>query len=934
MTSVGTFVARPTESSTIGRFLDDLSGGSSCLLLRGEAGIGKTTLLHRAKASASDRGYRVLAADPVEMEVPWEFAALADLLETVPEAVVDQLPESQRRALGIAVFRDKPSTIPVDPRTLATAVLRIVRSLAAEAPVVLAIDDLPLLDLPSARVLSFVLRRTREAAVGLMGTVRVEWSGELAPLATDSIEPHRVVQVDVGGLSLEAMTELLVQRAGLTLGRSALRRVHELSRGNPLFALELVTENALDLAADPSRPVNLPESLRRLVRRRISPLTAGGRDVVLVAALSGEPSQAVVLATAADSGRASRDLERAVEVGILERSSDGLTFAHPLVRSVVINDATAEGRRAVHRRLAAAASTPEVRARHLALGAEGPDEDVAHLVEEASVAAAARGGCETAATLAEMAVSLTPSDRTDERHRRLAIEAENRFEASEPARACALLETVIADLPAGPIRAELLRRLGRYSAYRGDPLSGWITRLTTALDESGDDLSLRCAIAMDLAVAISNMGDPVAADTYVALALELAKEIGDTAREAQIAAGLAFTRFIRGDGVQRDLVDRGLSGPEQPPRVSMELRPRVALGNVLHLSDDLDGARVLYELEYECASVEGVETGLPILLWGLVETEAWSGNWDKAERLATQGTELADDAGSLVGGALMAAMNGLLHVYRGRAEEGCRQGARAVATATEIGFPLAALLGAQALGLSALSVGDAAAAHERLGPVMGLVRTAGVTEPGLLHFLPDEIEALIRLGDLDVADELLHSFETCSGELGRVWGLAASGRCRGLLLAARGDLDAADAAVLRALERHRELAMPFEHGRTLLVAGEIRRRARHKRLARESLEAAAAIFDQLGAPVWEQRAHDELGRLGLRAPSSSTMEGGLTEAERRVADLVVGGLTTAEVSSRLFMAQRTVESHLSRIYRKLGVRSRVQLSRVYPPSTS
>ncbi len=929
-------VTRHLESTAIGRFLDALTGGSRCLLLEGEIGIGKTTLLGRAKVSASDRGYRVLSASPVELEVPWEFTALADLLEAVPRAAVDELPEPQRRAVGVAVFRDELSDVPVDPRTLATAVLGVVRSLAADAPVLLAIDDLPLLDRPSARVVSYVLRRAGDAAVGLLGVVRTEWSREPAPLAIASVESHRLDRIDVGALTLEAMSELLATRTRVTLRRSSLVRVHELSRGNPLFALELVMANATELETGPGQSVSVPESLRRLVRHRMSPMSAGGGggggDVLLAAALTGEPSYRVVLAATSDPRSASRDLERALDAGIVQRTGDGLVFAHPLIRSVVADDATEEQRRAVHRRLASAVRHPEVRARHLALAADRPDERVARAVEDASLSAAARGACETAAVLAELAVSLTPPSRLDDQHRRKIMEAENRFEASEPARACALLEAVIGAMPSGPERAELLRRLARYSAFLGDPTQ-WITTLTKALEESGEDPVLRGAIAMDLAVAANNLSDERTALEYTEQAVELVEQSGDAALQARLYAGMAFVRFSRGEGVQRNLIARGLIGSEQPPRLSMELRPRVVIGHVLHLSDDLDSARALYEAEHARALAEGVETGLPLLLWGLIETEAWAGNWDRAEELVAQGAEVAADIGGPMA-AMMMATSGILHVYRGRLDEGWRDAERAMTAAKELGWPLAALVAGQALGLSGLSVGDAAAAHDRLAPAMGFVQAARVTEPGLLHFVPDEIEALIRLGDLASANKMLCSFEANSAELGRISGMATAGRCRGLLLAAQGGLDAADAAVRRALERHRTIPMPFEHGRTLLVAGEIARRARRKRQAQEVIESAAAIFDELGAPIWAAKAREELGRLGLRRTGGSGAGTELTEAERKVADLVVAGLSNAEVAAGLFMAQRTVEAHLSRIYRKLGVRSRTQLSRVYPSSSS
>ncbi|MFZ0668068.1 MAG: LuxR C-terminal-related transcriptional regulator, partial [Acidimicrobiales bacterium] len=569
---------------------------------------------------------------------------------------------------------------------------------------------------------------------------------------------------------------------------------------------------------------------------------------------------------------------------------------------------------------------PEERARHRALGANGPDEVIAKDVEEASVSAAARGACDTAAALAEMAVNLTPTDRTEERHRRMALEAENRFEASEPDRAVALLEEVVEAVESGPIRAEILRRLARYQAYRGDHLTTWITRLVAALDQSGEDLTLRCTIALDLCAAAANAGDQNTATAYGQLALDLALQTGDTARQGQAAGGMAYLAFCNGEGVQRDLVEQALAGSEQPNRLSMELRPRYTIGVLLHYAGDLDAARVLLEREYQQAVAQGMDIGLPQLLWGLAETEAWAGNWDRAEELAAQGSLLAEDSGLSVMIGLIAGVSGLMHIYRGRIQEGLRAGDKAVAVGMSMQSPPIALAGAQVLGLAELSLGDPAAALERLGPMADMVRAMGVAEPGQMRFLPDEIEALIRLGDLDAAVELLDPFEAKSIELSRVWGVATSSRCQGLLLAARGDIGGGETALDIALEHHSELAMPFEHGRTLLVAGEIHRRARHRSLANIRLQSAVGIFEELGAPLWEARAREEIGRLGLRR---ATPGPGLTAIEIRVADLATTGLTNAQIATRLFMSPRTVEAHLSRIYRKLGVHSRTAMSRAY-----
>lgn len=929
-----TVVGRRAESAEIERFLDALRDGSRCLVLEGEVGIGKTTLLNWARASASERGYRVLSANPVESEVPWEFTALADLLQAVPQAVFKQLSYPQRRALGVAVFKDDLPDIPVDGRTLASGVVKALALLAAETPVVLAVDDLPWLDAPSARVLSYLLRRAGDNAVGLLGTIRTDWSTDREPVLTDSVEADRVKRVEVGPISAAGLRELLAERSERALGRAGLARLHELSRGNPLFALELVKENALGLAGVPGGSSSVPESLRRLVRRRIGPLSPGARDVLLVGALSGEPSLAVVFAATADPLNASSDYAQVVDGGIVVPGGDTITFVHPLICSVIAGEATREQRRAAHRRLAVAVRHHENRARHLALGAEGPDEQVAQAVEDAAISAAARGACETAATLAGLAVSLTPPDRIIERQRRIAGEAEYCFEASEPARACTLLEAIVDDVAPGPRRAELLRRLSRYSTHRGDPFAVWVTRLAMAIDESGDDVGLRASIAFELASAAANAGDRAVSDEYGPLALRLAVRAGDAALEARICAGLAVDAFFKGEGVRRDLVQRGLSAAEQPTRVSMELRPRVALGHVLRLSGDLDAARVLFGQEYQHATEEGVETELPLLLWGLVEVEAWAGNWRRAEELCAEGSGLAEGGGSPPGIALMAAVRGLLHVYRGRIDEGLADGQLAMATSMAIGFPFAALTAAQALGLAGLSIGDPAATHERLTPIAEMVRAGGIPEPGMLRFLPDEIEALIRLGELGSAEELLDPFGTRAAELGRAWAMATSARCRALLLAARGDLVAAEAAIDRCLELHSQLGMPFEHGRSLLVAGETYRRARRKKRAAEVLESAASIFGDLGAPLWEQRAREEAGRIGLRVAARGAAGSELTEAERRVADLVAAGSSNAEVAAQLFMGQRTVEAHLQVIYRKLGVNSRLQLSRVHPPSLS
>ena len=924
-------IGRDAEAARVSGFLGELPRGPRVLLIEGEAGIGKTTLLKQGHDTAVRSGITVLSAHPVESEVPLAFAGLADLLETVPAALVDGLPVPQRQAIRQAVLRAEPPLRSADPRTTGTAVLALLRCLARRQPVVVVVDDLPWLDTPSARALSFALRRLRLEPVGLLAAVRTNWSADPPPLATDSVPAGRVDCLRLGPLSLGAIRELLATRTTLSAGRSLLLRLHEASGGNPAFALKLAARAHADIGPGLHDTLDVPDSLRRLVLERVTGLAPRPRDVLLVASLSAEPALPVICAAARDPASAHADLEAGIRAGLLARAAGGIAFVHPLMRLVVAEHAAAADRRAAHRRLAAVVRGPEARARHLALGAGGPDETVAGEVEAAARMAARRGACDTAGDLAELAVTFTPLAQPASQRRRIVLAAEERFEASDPARACCLLEPIIDAVPTGPARAELLRRAARYRAFSGEPMAAWAAALGRALDEAGDDTALRAVIMMDQAAAASHAGNLREAIRTAELILELAGRAGDKALEAQCCAGLAFATFVLGHGLRPDLIRRALAGPPQSPRLSMDLRPNVAVGHLLHWTGDLDGARVLYEQEYARAVEDGVQTGIPFVLWALAENEAWAGNWPRAGQLAAEGYRLAQDSGSPAAIAFMSAARGLLHAYRGGIDAGLSDAARAVELAGDLGMPLPAATAAQAFGIAALSVGDAAGAHERLGPLAETALAAGMAEPALCRFVPDEVEALTRLGELGAAEDLLGPFEARSARLGRGWGIAAAGRCRGLLLAARGDLAGAGAALETGLEVHRRLAMPFEEARTLLAAGEVHRRARRKQQALDFLQAALVIFERLGAPRWQDRVLGELARVGTRA----TPRGAgpvLTAAEQRVADLVAAGHTNAEVAAGLFMGQRTVEAHLSRVYRKLSVRSRKELCRTLSPA--
>ena len=226
------------------------------------------------------------------------------------------------------------------------------------------------------------------------------------------------------------------------------------------------------------------------------------------------------------------------------------------------------------------------------------------------------------------------------------------------------------------------------------------------------------------------------------------------------------------------------------------------------------------------------------------------------------------------------------------------------------------------LGFVALSLGDPNAALPQLRRAYE-IRNAFMLEPAQRLELGDLLEALIAVGELGEAGEVLAIWQERADDLDRAWALAVLARCRALLLAAGRDLESAFATFERALSEHGRCTDPFQHARTLLALGRTQRRAKRRGAARATLEDALARFERLGAPLWVEQTRAELARIGGRAPS----RGELTEAERRIARLVAEGRANREVAAALFLTEHSVETALTRVYRKLGVRSRAELAR-------
>jgi DNA-binding CsgD family transcriptional regulator len=482
---------------------------------------------------------------------------------------------------------------------------------------------------------------------------------------------------------------------------------------------------------------------------------------------------------------------------------------------------------------------------------------------------------------------------------------------------------------AGPERARVLLDLGMGLAETEGWRDAWAV-FEAARGEAGDDLSLRALIEQNLGYAWLFRGDLAASERHARTALQLAEELREPRVMAEAFQAYPFVEFLLGRGVDQEMLDRGIALEEhmEGQFKSHVLRASFVAAQLLKFTDRLDESRRMFTELLGDAAAHGVESPIPQFLYHLAELECWAGNWDAALDHAEQSRSSSQRL--RMGGWMSAEGHfavSLVEAHLGRADPARLAALEGLRVAEAAGEILLMIQDLSVLGFLELSLGRPAEAEAYLSRAVELERTMGVREPAYFRVVPDEVEALVTLGRLDEAEALLAPFEEAGRDLDRGWTITTGARCRALVLAARGDLEGASAAIARALREHERLPLPFELGRTLLVSGTIERRAKHKKEARETLSEALGVFEGLGAALWAERARAELARIGGRAASSTA----LTPTEERVAALVATGSTNREVADALFVSIHTVEANLKRIYRKLGIRSRTELASKLSP---
>ena len=904
-------VLAAASAAAVDEFLGSARRRPVGMLIEGDAGIGKTTLWDAVVGRARAAGFVVLAARAGQAESGPTHVAVADLFSAVDPEILAVLPDVQRLAADRALRRDRGGGRATDERATAAALLSAVHAVGAQAPVLVAIDDVQWLDASSRAAVAFVARRLK-GAVGVVVTERAGQPLEERAASWLQVGTGPLVRVQVAPMSLGALHTMLSARLGRRFSRPAIVRIAEASGGNPLYALEL----ARVMDEDALRPgVRLPSTLAELVRLRVDKLDEDVRDVLLAAASVTEPTVDLLAQTvAASAGQVTALLESAEVGGVIVIEGNRVRFTHPLLASGIYETAAPARRREFHRRLADIEAEPEVRARHLALAATDADDATLATLDAAADAARARGAPAAAAELVELAIRLG-GDRVSRRIRA----AEHHYVAGEMPRAAELLDEVTEDLRPGVLRAIALGLRAGVRVF-DDDYTGAVALLERACVDAAGNAAVQVSCLVVLAFAQGMVGafDDQFASAQRAVAV--AEQAGVPALTSQALTMWVYVRLQAGGGLDGSALRRAVELEDVDGDTPIPFRASAMRALTLAVVGNLEEAdRQWTEIAQRCLQ-RGAEHDLMAVLGYRTLIAIWRGRYDDAGRLAADLLERARQ----VGGSMAIAMSvcAAAAAYRGEATQ-ARDFARQALEQGADQVPLTVWARA-ALTFLELSLGDHRSAVEAAEPLMALYRPFSGTELITGSFLPDAAEALVAVSRHDDAEQIVEALERNGATLDRPWLLAVGKRCRAMLSAARGDLDGALRAVEQAMGEHDRLPMPFERARTQLVMGEVLRRMRRRDAAAQAVGDALLQFDQLGSPLWADRARKMLAGIDVSGRSG---EVALTDSERRIAEHVASGMSNKEVADVLFVSVKTVETNLTRVYRKLGIRSRAQLGK-------
>jgi DNA-binding CsgD family transcriptional regulator len=892
---------REEERGRLNRLLDAACAGTSgAVVVRGEPGVGKTSLLD---AAAATERMRVLRAVGVESESELAFAGLHQLLRPIL-GDLETLAPPRRAALSAALGLSE-SAGPVDRFLVAAAALDLLTAEAERTPILAIVDDAQWLDGASQDTLLFVTRRLGEDAVAMVFGAR---EGDQR-----RFDARGVDDMYLEGLDQDSAIALIGRETGVAPSAAVVSRLVAETRGNPLALSEIARATPVAaLRGTEPLPELLPLSggVEAVYVDRISRLPEATRAMLLLAALEPAADPAVLTRAGAMLGAGIADLDAAETAGIVHLGARGVAFDHPLLRSAVEGTTTWAQRRAAHQALAE--SLPQIdadrRAWHRASAAVEPDEGIASELERLAERTRLRAGNAAAQAALARAAELTPEPM--DAGRRLVAAAEAAWHGGRATEALALL-----DRASGVASVE--------ESLRAQHLRGVIGLRTGALSDAHRVLMTAAAeaVAVDADLAVRLVGD-------AAMAGMVGGNLAWTASAAETMRGLPEPPS-HGPRVIRSVVAAmgALLGGDIAEG-TLQLRSALELAELEHEADTSyfaviaaslignDAATMRLLTTSETAAREAGRIGeLPQLLIVRAAADNIAGRFASAMAAADEGARLSSEAGQRAPFAGCRAHFACAAAVRGEMELAQDAAAEATAVASELGIGIAHPVAAYATALVEIGAGRDEAALAILGsidhPILQPYRAA------------DECEALVRLGRPEAAAEPAARLEAIATATRLPVNAARLERCRGLL----ADSDAEEHFEL-ALQLHGD-AQPFERARTELAYGETLRRGRRRLDARPPLRRALEAFERMGAKPWASRAERELRATGetTRRRDPSTVDQ-LTPQELTICRLVAEGRTNREVAAQLFLSARTIEYHLRKAFAKLGITSRVELARL------
>ena len=900
--SAAALVGRERECAQIELTLEKVRGGESgTLVVRGEAGIGKTALLRYAAERAQDM--LVLRATGVEAEADLAFAGLYGLTRPILRFLGD-VPEGQSAALAGALGL-APST-GADRFLVSAAVLGLLAAAAEERPVVCLIDDAQWLDDPSADALVFAARRLDADRVAMLFCAR---DGE-----AKRFDARGLPELLLDGLDEALAAAVLASHAGGAAPGVRERLVAE-AQGNPLALIELpqgLSDEQLAGTAPLPETIPLTPRLRALFRERIERLPEPTRTALMLAAAEDTGELTTIARAAAALGLPADALDPAEAVELIRVQRGAISFRHPLVRSALYDRATASDRQRVHAALAGALSGEEHADRrvwHQAMATLTADEEVAAALEASAKRARMRVAHASAATAFLRAAEL--SSEQDRRTGRLGAAAQAAWDAGQPDRA---REAIAAALPTATRdhRGRLLYLKGMIEAHAGSVRDAPAILLEAA--DATEDRSLKLEMLQEAGEAAVYAGDMATAGDVARQEAEIKPKterdrflvaVG-TAWVAAFSGGLALANAAFTDALAR------ATSLDDPRALVWAADSAVAwLG---------PGSGLRYANQaVDVARTRGLLSLLPIALHRQALELIGNSRFDLAYAAAQEGHRLAIDLLYGTGGHL--ANMATVEAIWGRNDEARTHASEALAIGRQSGSSLLADSAEMTLAFIELTSGRTEEATDRLFSLTSLDRPSAHVVIAL-HAVPDLVEVGVRTGRQDEITERLARYRAWVITAASESGAALLARCEALL----GER-LPDEAFREAIDRAAALA-PFQRARTELLYGEWLRRERRRQEARVHLRAAVELFHSLGTVPWTQRAEAELRATGetTRKRDPSTLDE-LTPQELQVAGMVAQGMTNKDIAARLYLSPRTIDYHLRKVFSKLGIAARSELVR-------